>query len=181
MPLSATATEISFKAERVRSVVRVHVTIRQEQRTRALPIPGHEQLGDFASRIVRDDVGGFDSQRIEKFREHLRLSRWTNFVILSGFGVTQSHEIRGDASPVSREAGYDTAPLEAVEPGTRAGRALPDHGTFRAERIAGAFDSDLHPSSLPRHQMARSSHSARSQNRETSELREKLSSIDHIT
>src|ERR1700730_10461379 len=150
---------------------------------------GPRTVGDFASRIVRDDVGGFDSQRIEKFREHLRLSRWTNFVILSGFGVTQSHEIWGDASPVSREAGYDTAPWEAVE-----------REPVQEERCGTTALLDLcHPALFelnvsPELSIAICIHRRcldtrwrgvairqESQNRETSELREKLSSIDHIT
>jgi hypothetical protein len=53
-----------------------------------------------APTIVGDEIGGMDGQSVQQAHQHVSLRGRRQILLLTSFGVSQSHEVWGDATPV---------------------------------------------------------------------------------
>jgi hypothetical protein len=75
----------------------------------------HEQLRDLAAAVVGDDVHGLDRKFVEQRHQHRDLRIGGDALPIGDFGMTQRHEVGGDAATIRRQAFERAAPLETVE------------------------------------------------------------------
>ena len=93
-------SQLEYRLDRFRRRVDDDVAIREQQRPHALRVMGHEQLGDRAAAVVRDEIDAVDGQLVEQRRQHGRLLRRRQVLVLGDFRVPEAHEVRRDASPI---------------------------------------------------------------------------------
>ena len=75
------------------------VAIGQHQRSESVWVVGGEDLRDRAAAVVGDEIDPIDAERVEDLGDHLRLRRERDVLRRSDFGVTEPHQVDGDATP----------------------------------------------------------------------------------
>src|SRR6266849_3149918 len=76
---------------------------------------GGEDLRDGAAAVVRNQISLFNSQRVHDLGDHACLGCKRDILRGSDFGITEPHEVDGNAAPSMLDAVNDMTPVISVE------------------------------------------------------------------